>query len=153
MKSVGDGNGEKVNPFLGYQEELLGLFCVPLEAHGGQVAKRPEEDGGWETGEVVWSLQDVVFRARSVGEMRWVRQVRRTRSALPQLVIGTQVTQEMLPLGALWGIRQGWELLLCKMQSSPFVLKINLLWFSNEVTGRHSVLSSRKSEQGREDGL
>lgn len=27
------------------------------------------------------------------------------------------------------------ELLLCKMQPSPRALKINLLWFSNEVTG------------------
>lgn len=73
-------------------------------------------------GEAVWALRDVVFRARAVGEEVGEAGVQDSPVLLRQpprkLVIGTQVTQEMLPWGALGGMRQPWELLLCKRQSS-----------------------------------
>lgn len=60
-------------------------------------------------------------------------------AAVEDAVICMQGTQEMLPRGARgwgWGVGQRLELLLSRVQSSPLVLKINLLWFANEVTER-----------------
>lgn len=48
------------------------------------------------------------------------------RQLLGKLLIGVQGTQERLPCRVLATIRQRQELPLCKVPSSPPVLKINL---------------------------
>lgn len=81
-----------------------------MQAHGGQMAKRPEEGSGWGTGGGLapsgCSPQSKSRWGDAVGEAGAQDSVVPLRQLLRKLVIGKQVTQEMLPRGALGLSRQ-----------------------------------------------
>lgn len=103
------------------------------------MAKRPEEDGGWETaGGLAPSGCGLQSKSRwgdEVGEAGVQGLVGASVAAVKEAGDWQAGDSGNASLRGPGAEQATTELLLCKMQSSPHVLKINLLWFSNEVTG------------------